>query len=367
MSTRQIHTSASSLRGNERKYLNDCIDNNWITMGRYVERFERGLRDLTGAKHVLACSSGTAALHLAMIAAEAGPLYPVLVPALTYVATANAARYCNAPVVFCDVDPDTWMMTAATAREALCASYSSLVPGPIVIYAPVDLYTGAADLRAIRNTAYTSYSFIVEDASHMPGKFSEVADIATFSFYGSKIIACGEGGAVVTNNDDLADTMRLYRGQGARTPGVYHHDVVGYNYRMTDMQAAVGCAQLERFEEMMSHRSCLLTRYLELLTPRLGTQGGADGAAWSMPVLLPSLVDRRKITDGLKAVGVETRPFFEPLPYLPPYRSSFSPPIPVAADLAQRGLLLPLHCEMTDEDVHYVCDHLVNILDQVGA
>lgn len=362
MSTRQIQASASSLRGNEKKYLNDCIDSNWVTQGKYVKRFEAGLQSLTGAKHVIACGSGTAALHLALLALDVRPGQSVIVPAMTYIATANAAHYCGAAVMFCDIDPLTWTMTRANLQKVLDSSAAGLID-PVII--PVHLFDSLAPVDDLAGLGMK----MVEDAAHVTGA-QDVGNrsvAAAYSFYGSKIIACGEGGAVTTDDDDFAARVRLYRGQGAPVPGRYYHSVIGYNYRMTDMQAAVGCAQLERYVEMVQRRQSireLYSRHLRDLPIEFQQNENAH-RFWAMPILLPRECNRDNLAMSLAERGIQTRPFFAPLPYLPPYRDSFSTPIPVASDLARRGLILPLHSDMTATDVAYVADELKALLEQV--
>jgi perosamine synthetase len=336
---RTIHASEARFSGRERQYVLDCLERGWITQGRYVREFEEQFAAMCGARHAIACSSGTAALHLAMVALGIGPGSTVVVPALTYVATANAARYCGATVRFADVLTDTWCIDIAHADE---------LGGDLIV--PVHLYDAQASVG----------QDCLEDAAHAPGTWGVgggLARISAFSFYASKVVACGEGGMVTTNDDELAALVRLYRGQGAPTPGRYHHTVVGFNYRMTDLQAAVGLAQLEQLPLNLAMRRALVDRYRgNLGGGPVALQGGARASAWAMAVLLPYGANREQVARALASEGVETRPFFEPLPSLPPYRSD----VPVnAAAIAWRGLVLPTHCGMTEGDVDYVCERLL--------
>ena len=365
---RLLHTSASSLRGNERQYLLDCIDRNHLSQGRYVRQFEHGLSSLLGARYVLSCSSGTTALHLALLAHGVGPQDTVVVPAMTYIATANAARYCGARVVFCDVDPVTWTLDPRKLRELLGALCP---PGRFVIL-PVHLFAALAPVDEIAEmlaeTRTSDNYTIIEDAAHVPGaKLSGKGSIATYSFYGSKIIACGEGGAVATDDEELASKVHLFRGQGVVAAGRYDHSVVGYNYRLTDLQAAVGCAQVERYTNMVAKRRRLATLYRQLLSPLVQIQRSYIGVEWAMPVLLPSRVDRDLIAGQLlHSYDIETRPFFTPLCDLPPYIDSIHTTVDVSRMLAQRGIILPLHPELTEDDVRYVCQSLIDLLVQKG-
>ncbi len=347
-----ITVSSSSFSDRERKYVNDCLDRNWVSQGYYVREFERKFADVCGTKHAIACGSGTFALHLSMLALGVGPETTVAVPALTYVATANVAHYCRARIVFTDIDPESW-----------CMDIEGLDPDVIVL--PVHLYDALAPVRCIPNSAR-----IIEDAAHAPGATSgrittgAMGRIAAFSFYASKIIACGEGGMVTTDDDGLAESVRLYRGQGASTkPGEnYVHSVVGYNYRMTDLQAALGLAQTERLPQSLAARRRVVDLYREFLCgSSVQLQGGERASGWMVAVLLPPDVDRSSVAERLYESEIETRPFFRPLPSLPPYRS---PVPPVTADVAKRGLCLPTHVELTEQDIGYVCQRLLEVVDE---
>ncbi len=337
-----IHISSARFEGREREYVLDCIDRCWITQGVYVRKFEEAFANVCGTRHAIACSSGTAALHLALVALGVGPETTVTVPALTYVATANAVRYCAATVRFADVDRESWCMDS----QAIGLDEFAI---PVHLYDALSLVGGP-------NT--------VEDAAHAPGTHGSggvvgsMGRIAAFSLYASKVVACGEGGMVTTNDDDLAEAVRLYRGQGADlSQGHYYHSVVGYNYRMTDLQAAVGLAQIERLDLVLEGRRRIVNRYRSNLAgSRIELQGGERASGWVMAVLLPADVRRDDVTELLKARGIETRPFFVPLPALPPYRSTVPP---VTAEVAQRGLCLPTHLHLDLNDIDYVCEHLL--------
>lgn len=333
-----IHASTIDLSGREREYISDCLSRGWITQGKYVRQFEESFAEMCGVKYAIACNSGTSALHLIMLAIGTGPRHTITVPSLTYVATANAARYCGARVIFDDIDPDSWC-SDTDASDRLYSDYTIAV----------HLYDSVASIDPLAS------STTIEDSCHAPNKLLEGL-AAAHSFYASKIIACGEGGMVVTNDEGLADLVRLYRGQGATIPGRYHHSVIGYNYRMTDLHAAIGLAQLERLPEILTCRREIVDRYRSNLSGSTITlQGGERSSGWVCAVLLPERVDRDSIAACLWAVGIETRPFFEPLHTLPPYIDC-GDDCPVAESIAKRGLCLPTHTLLADTDIDYVCD-----------
>lgn len=361
-----IHCSSSRFDGNEMKYVRDCLGRNWITQGHYVREFEERFAELCRTKYAIACSSGTAALHLAMLALGIDETSTVIVPALTYVATANAARYCGAKIVFTDVHRDTWCMDSADCKD-LCERVAVTQFERRLVIVPVHLYDSLAEIDSLPKLIP-----VIEDACHAPGSFNNAcnitrelrSEVATFSFYGGKVISCGEGGMVVTNREDTAARMRLYRGQGATIPGRYYHSVVGYNYRMTDLQAAIGLAQLERLSENLDYRRALRGRYIANLgnDDRITLQKGKNSSSWTFAILLPQDANRDVVAQLLLDARIETRPFFDIIPSLPPYGAYDTGGWPIAADVSSRGLLLPMHTDLTYLDVDYICEQLQRVL-----
>lgn len=338
-----IPVSSSSLKGKEKRYLLDCLSRNWLTQGYYVRRFEEKMSEWTGRKHAIACSSGTSALHLALKASRYGFCDTITVPALTYIATANAAKYLDCKVRFCDVSSHNWCAVIEKGE-----SIPDLVLG-------VDLYDslfiGSSD-----------YPFVI-DASESCITCRE-ALFSTFSFYGNKLITTGEGGMVLTDDDNLAAQIKLYRGQGATIPGDYFHSVIGYNYRMTDLQAAVGLAQLEQIDEFISYRRMVIDRYRYNLRDddRFTLQGGHKANGWMFALLLNS-DNRDRVRKELLSCNIETRPFFRPIPSLLPYfEVDWEEKYPVSADLYKRGVCLPTHVNLSEGQVDYICEKLKEIV-----
>lgn len=345
-----------------------------LSQGDRVLEFEHALGTLFGAPHVVACNSGTAALHLALLGAGVLPTDLVIVPALTYVATANAVAYCGASVVFADVDPDMWTIDHASVNEIVAWARKWRHPGSRTFVIPVDLYDSLA------NTLSFTFTFdaekvdgVILDASHSMRTVSS-ARATTFSFFPSKLITTGEGGAVLCSDPQVAARMRLYRGQGTPATGKYHHTVIGYNYRMTEIAAAIGLAQLANWPRpQLAYRRHLSDRYRAHLTgvPGIGLQDPiAQSNGWAFAVTVPNSADR--VRERLAEDGIETRPFFEPLNGLPMYRESDRGddsrryrgavagfPTPVAYDLYRRGIVLPLHNLLTYLDVDHVCERLI--------
>lgn len=375
-----ISVSATTLGDNEYQYLIHCLNTQWFSQGHYVREFESRFADYIGVKHALTCSSGTAALHLAMLALGVGPSDAVIIPALTYVATANAARYCGARVEFVDIDQDSWCMDHL---QSVKRSYDLWELEKVNSYTvPVHLYDAVCAVPCSSRKTDPEEAdpdkweyvkepggHVIEDTCHAPGvdsygrRLGAWGAVGCFSFYASKHISCGEGGMITTNDDELASRIRLYRGQGATTPGTYHHSVIGYNYRMTDLQAAVGLAQLETLDERIRYRRQVIDRYRERLgaNSKITLQGGERASGWMFACLLPSGTYYESVKGRLLDLDIETRPFFEPLNSLPIYGSDSSS-TPIASEVSRRGICLPTHCEIDDADVDYICDSLEEVL-----
>lgn len=363
-----IRVSEFRLSGNEHKYTLDCLASRWLTQGKYVRQLEERFAELAGVRYALACSSGTSALHLAVLAAGITSVgEPVAVPALTYIATVNAVAYCdsNPRPYFVDADPESW--TFARLKQAYRTRLAI-----------------ATDLYDAISSCPQSYTIILDAAHIDPLTYKsngpKSADIACFSFFASKVIACGEGGMLVTDNEEYYNRARLYRGQGATTPSEYHHGVIGYNYRMTNLQAGIALAQLEDLPNTLTYRRHLIDRYrANLAGSAITLQGGERASGWMMAVLVPeptgfdthgslgSIANAVKYTnpassvrERLLAANIETRPFFVPVCDTQAYAfMNQQGSCPVAANLYSRGVCLPTHLGLDDEDVDYICERLL--------
>lgn len=359
------------LRGNEEEFVRDAIASTWISStGKYLDRFEAEFARSCGTTEALAVSNGTVALHLALLALGAGPGDEVIVPSLTYVATANAVKYVGATPVFADVDPLSWGLDPVKVE--------SLVGERTVGIIAVHLYGHPADMDPLGAVAKRHGLWLVEDAAEAPfGSYrgrpvGSLADVATFSFYGNKVITSGEGGALATSDGELADRMRLIRGQGMDPARRYFFPITGHNFRLTNIAAAILCAQLERRDEILADRARVVSRYRSALEshPNLEMQPIAAWAHW-IPWLFSVLVkrdqspiDRDELATRLLASGIDTRPFFLPLHTLPPFREYVfdQQDLSVTLDLAARGLNLPTHPGMDDDTVDRVVDAIEDAL-----
>jgi len=324
--------------GNELQYVHDVMLNRQLSAGRYVRDFERAVARMSAAQHAVVTTSGTTALHLALLALGLQPGDRVVVPACSYIATANAVRYCGAEPVFVDVDVRTWNASRVAMERAV---HDSGAVGAIVVH----LYGVSGELPIISG-------WVLEDSCE-GHSIPLSGTAAVFSFYGNKVITCGEGGAVVTNRRELAAQCALLRGQGTSGRRRYVHEVLGYNYRLTDLQAAVGLGQIEKLHEHIERRAILMAVYEEELQDFSRQHRPAGSVPWVMPILVK---ERDRVALDLDGAGVETRPVFPALHTQPCHRVAER--YQVAEDIARDGLLLPLHLGMTEDDVRWVCHTL---------
>ena len=361
----RMSVSAPDLSGNEERYVVDAIRSSWISStGPYVAKFERDFAGFCESRAAVSVANGTVALHLALLALDVAPGDEVIVPSLTYVATANAVRYVGGQPIFVDVDPATWCLDPTLIEAAVTPRTRGIIA--------VHLYGHPADMDAINVIAQRHELWVVEDAAEAHGArykgraVGSLASVATFSFYGNKILTSGEGGAVTVSDPELERRVRLYRGQGVDPERRYFFPVVGYNYRLTNVACALLCAQLERWQYLSAGRRRVFDWYQERLAdvPGIGLQPVAPWAS-SAPWLFCITVDEKRFGKSrddlaveLDAAEIETRPFFFPLHRLPPYegRPGAAQALPVTDALAAAGMNLPTYSQMTLADVERVTD-----------
>lgn len=367
---KRISVSQPTLAGNERNYVLDCLDTNWISSnGKYIAKFEEAFAGFCGVEHAVATNNGTTALHLALVALDLQPGDEVIVPTVTYIATANAVRYCGATPVFVDVCADTLNIDPNEIVKKIRSKTRGIIP--------VHLYGHPAEMGAINEIARQHGLWVLEDAAEAHGaevhgqRVGGLGRCAIFSFYGNKIVTTGEGGMVTTNDDELAAKLRLFRGQGMDPNRRYWFPVVGYNYRMTNIQAAIGLAQIESVDLALSDRKQIAKWYDDLLCSHqddivLPVQHSwAKHVYWMYNILLREGGEgrREKVMLQLDKMGIETRPTFFPMHVLPPYREEGHFPI---ADLwASRGINLPTYRDLTEADVERVCSCLLQAMREL--
>ncbi len=370
MSEPRIPIAAPVLGEEELANVIEAVRSGWISSkGAFIGEFEREFAAFCGARHGVAVANGTVALHIALLAAGVGPGDEVLVPSLTFVATANAVRYCGAMPVFVDSTRDTWQMDASALEARVTPRTRAILP--------VHLYGHPCDMDPILQFAARRGLAVVEDAAEAHGaqyRGRRVGGLGTtgcFSFYGNKLITTGEGGICVTDDGALAERLRLLRDHGMDPKRTYWHDTVGYNYRMTNLQAAVGVAQVKKLGAFIEKKRQIARWYAEALAPleradRLRLHPEAPWARsvfWMYSVLLAdSEASVDQVRNRLGDRGVDSRPFFHPIHTLPPYATGER--LPVAEELSARGLNLPSGVGLEQAQVKRVARALAEALER---
>ena len=356
------------LQGKELEYLTDCINTTWISSkGKYLTLFEEQFSALCDGYHALAVSNGTSALHLACMALGIGPGDEVIVPNLTFAASANAVLYCGAKPVLCEVREDTLCLDVDSAKALITSKTKAILL--------VHLYGQLCDVNKLNDLAKANKLYLIEDCaealgSRMDGKHvGTFGDAATFSFFGNKTISTGEGGMVVFKEVGMYENARVLRDHGMNPKKRYWHDLVGYNYRMTNLQAAVGVAQMERLGEIVNSKVFVASIYIDALSfyPELFTLpkniAGAENSHWLFIVRIKVEVDMEIVMSELLMQGIETRPVFYPLHEMPPYSDcASSQDFSVSTELSRSGICLPSSAGLEEEKIRYICARLVEIV-----
>ncbi len=375
------------IRGNEWKYVKECLDTNWVSsVGSYVDRFEKNIAEQAGAQFAIATVNGTAALHIALILADVQADDEVLVSSLTFIAPANAIRYVGAWPVFIDAEPIYWQMSPERVIEFLdhgCrwdgkALWNLQTGRRVKAILPVHILGHPVDLDPILEVA-AKYSLpVVEDATEGLGaryrgkNVGGVGHVGCFSFNGNKIITTGGGGMIVTNNAEWAERARYLTTQAKDDPIEYVHNDIGYNYRLTNVLAAIGCAQVEQLDSYVKAKRRIAKRYQESLSSLPGTQipGEADWAFstyWMYTILVDqgkSGLDSRKLLAELAARRIQTRPLWQPLHRSAAHDPSGSPPCPTSDALYRHAISLPCSVGLTEPVQDYVIETIINLLTE---
>jgi perosamine synthetase len=360
-----IPISQPSITQKEIDYVTDAVTSGWVSsLGKYIDSFEETFAAYCGTKYAVATSNGTTALHLALVALGIESGDEVIVPDLTFVATANAVRYIGASVVTVDIDEESLCISPQAIEQAITPKTKAIIP--------VHLYGHPANMAEINKLAQKCNLVVVEDAAEAHGaevngkKVGGLGKVGVFSFYGNKIITSGEGGMITTNDESLFHHMKYLRDHAMSKEKRYWHTEVGFNYRMTNLQAALGFAQLERIDEILDKKKIVFEWYQEMLTDlsgiRLNQQASwAKNVYWLVCLEVDGYTESQR--DGLiaklKTKGVDSRPYFYPLSDMPIYECSDTP---VCHKVYQRGLNLPSYFDITKTQVEQVCNALKELL-----
>ena len=346
------------LAGNESLYVEECVRTGWISsQGRFVKQFEEMMAAFHEVPYALAVSNGTVALHLALVSLGVRRGDEVIVPDFTFAATANAVIHAGATPVLVDVDPETWVMTPEAVERAINARTRAIIP--------VHLYGHPCRMTEICELAKRYNLAVVEDCAESFGArydgriAGSFGDAGCFSFFGNKTITTGEGGMVLFQDRSLYERARCLRDHGMSAQRRYWHEEVGYNYRLTNLQAAIGVAQMERVDEIQAGKQKLALEYLRHLGglegitfPPCGER--ADPVCWLYTVMIDELLGltREEVSCRLLRNGIETRPVFHPLHVMPAFREyAVGGDYPVANSLSERGLSLPSATTLSIEDI----------------
>jgi perosamine synthetase len=364
--TRAIPVYEPDLSGNERKYVLECLDTNWISsIGSFIEKFEGSIADATGTRHAIGVCNGTVALHLALHCLGIGPGDEVIVPTFTYIASVNTIAQTGATPVFAESRASDWQLDVADVERHITPRTKAIMP--------VHLFGGACDMEALMKLAHKHGLKVVEDCAEALGTtiagqhVGTFGDVGTFSFFGNKTVTTGEGGAVIAMDDAIAARLRTTKGQGQSATRRYWHEVLGFNYRMTNIAAAIGFAQMERLTSVLERKRAIAMAYRKQLAdlPVRFQAANADVVTsdWLVSLLLPRGIDRDLLMKQMAKVGVDTRPVFYCAHTMPMYHDGSNVQFPVAQDIAQRGLSLPSYPTLTTGDLHRICQALRNALN----
>lgn len=354
---KKIPVYAPRLSGNEKEYVIDCLNSTWISSkGKYLTLFEDSFKNFLDVKYATTVANGTLAIHLALIALGIGEGDEVIVPTLTYVASVNAIKYTGATPVFIDSLKSTWQMDPEDVKRKITSNTKAIMA--------VHLYGHPCEMDSLKEICVKNGLFLVEDCAEAIGtsykgkKVGTFGDIAAFSFFGNKTITTGEGGMVVTNDETLYDRSIHFKGQGLAKHRQYWHDVIGYNYRMTNICAAIGLAQMEQIDEFIRRKREIAELYIkELKDTKVELhleQEYVYHSYWMCSILTPNADSRDTLRDYLDNHGIETRPLFYPVHTMPMYSTKFQKH-PIAENLGWRGINLPSYPDLSDEDVIEIC------------
>jgi len=365
--TREMHefipVYQPSITDLEKKYVNDCLETSWISSkGKYVNLFEKSFAEKTDIKYATTVCNGTVSLHLALLSLGIGPGDEVIVPTFTYIASVNAIVYCGATPVFVDSLEETWQVDP----EDIVKKITSKTKAIMIVH----LYGQSCDMDSICKIVKDNNIFLVEDCAEGFGTrykgrhVGSFGDISTYSFFGNKTITAGEGGMVVTNNETLYRRAVHLKGQGLAENRQYWHDVVGYNYRMTNIACAIGQAQLERSDELIAKKRKIADYYHSAFD---GThikthkeQPDTTHSYWMNSVILDCNQEKRdEFRKYLTDNGIDTRPLFYPVHTMPMYSHKYQSHR-VSEDISRRGFNIPSYPDLTEDQQKFIADTILN-------
>ncbi|MBX4261746.1 LegC family aminotransferase [Clostridium estertheticum] len=356
------------IRGNELKYVKDCIDTNWVSsVGSYVNLFEDKFSEYVGSKSAVVTMNGTAALQLALLTLGIGAGDEVIVPSLTFISPVNTIKYVGAEPVFVDVCRDTFVMDASKIEELITPKTKAIMP--------VHIYGHPVDMVKVMQIAKKHNLFVIEDATESLGSTCNgkmagtIGDIGCFSFNGNKLITTGAGGMFVTNNIEYGERAKFLSTQTKVVTDnkAFYHSEIGYNMRMPNLLAAFGVAQLENVKEYLKTKRENAAYYNQLLGEIKGItlpaeRENVENCYWLYSILVEDEygITRDELIQKLNAAKIEARPFFMPIHDMPPYKASKRGDLAVTNELYARGINLPSSVGLKKEDIKAVCELIKN-------
>lgn len=370
-----IPLSVPEIQGNEWRYIKECLDTNWVSpAGQFVDRFEREVADRVNSKHAIATVNGTAALHIALLVAGVDADDEVLVSTLSFIAPANAIRYVGAWPVFIDSDPDHWQMDSNKAMEFLdkqCQWQDGVLINKttsrqIKAIIPVHILGHPCDMDPIIDIARKYNLKVIEDVAESLGAkyknrmVGSIGDISCFSFNGNKVVTAAGGGMVVTDNKSMAERARYLTTQAKDDEVEYIHNEIGYNYRLTNIQAAMGCAQMEQLDDKVNAKRRIFAAYSEALsncpgiTPMREAEEWAFSVYWMYTVLVEENIygiDSRALMARLTDASIQSRPLWQPLHCSPAHAGWVQNDCPIAEKICRNSLCLPCSVGITEGEI----------------
>lgn len=350
----------------ERDYLIEAFNSSWISSkGKYISKFESEFAEYIGTQYGVAVSNGTTALHLALEVLNIGEGDEVIVPDLTFAATINAVLHAGAIPVIVDVNLEDWCISVEAIKEAITDKTKAIIP--------VHIYGQPCDMKGIMDLAIKNNLYVIEDCAEAHGAIFENAKVGTFghvscfSFFANKIITTGEGGICLTNDEGIAGRLRILRDHGMDPNKKYSHEVVGYNYRMTNLQAAIGLGQLHKINQFLLKRHEIENKYIEYLNSSkyIQIQKKSKGkVCWLVSILLNG-VDKIELIELLKKKGIEIRSFFIPLSQMSIYKG-FCKSSKNSLIISESGINLPTYIDISNEAIEYISNSILKIVNEIG-
>lgn len=369
MSNNFIPISEPNIGAKELEYVTDAVKSGWVSsLGYYVEKFEKDFASYCNMKHGVSVSNGTVAIHLALLALWIKEWDEVIIPNLTFAATANPILYIGATPVLIDIERDTYNMDVSKIEKKITSKTKAIIP--------VHLYGHPCDMDEIIKLAEKYNLHVIEDCAEAHGaeykwkKVGQFSVISCFSFYGNKTITTGEGGMCLTNDEWFNKVMRELRDHGMKKDRKYWHDTIGFNYRITNLQAALWCAQLEKIDDFIDikrwnaalYNQCLSSVEWIILPVE---KSYAKNTYWMYTIYIDETkfwISRDELIQGLKEAGIDSRQCFYPLSDMPPYKSFWSTAeLGVSRDVSYKALNLPSSTLLKKEQIRYICDRIKNL------